>query len=414
MRMLGKLTIAGASAIVLLQLVRPSIQSRPAVAEVQVPLQVRQILEKNCYSCRSNESRLAWFDEIEPAYWLVRRDILSAREHLNFSTLGSKPAAAQKATLYEAVNMIQLGAMPLPQFTALHPDAKVTPEELTILKTYLAPWGLDGSIGTVGSSLAAEAPLKADLAAAPAEFNGVAFQLGFEGWKPISFTDRGDNNTLRIILGNDIAVKAAKSGDVSPWPDGTCFAKVAWQQAASEDGLIYPGKFVQWSSWSRTPGSTNTPKGGDGVVGAEHDDLFDSDLPRRSQKMSGSFHPQTIGQCEFQIEILVVPDLGYRSHFVDNNIRGRGRDSCEHRVSINSVHQNGIRSQLLQFTQPGLCARRSNDAMSMIQKLRDKIPSQNSRCSRYKDSHLAPLFASPRRKSLPFCDTSIARHTSFF
>jgi hypothetical protein len=245
MRMLGKLTIAGASAIVLLQLVRPSIQSGPAVAEIQVPPQVRQILEKDCYSCHSNESRLAWFDVIEPAYWLVRHDILSAREHLNFSTLGSTPAAAQKATLYEAVNMIQLGAMPLPQFTALHPDAKVTPEELTILKTYLAPWGLDGSIGTVGSSLAAEAPLKADLAAVPAEFNGVAFQLGFEGWKPISFTDRGDNNTLRIILGNDIAVKAAKSGNVSPWPDGTRFAKVAWQQAASEDGLIYPGKFVQ-------------------------------------------------------------------------------------------------------------------------------------------------------------------------
>ena len=96
MRMLGKLTIAGASAIVLLQLVRPSIQSGPAVAEIQVPPQVRQILEKDCYSCHSNESRLAWFDEIEPAYWLVRHDILSAREHLNFSTLGSKPAAAQR------------------------------------------------------------------------------------------------------------------------------------------------------------------------------------------------------------------------------------------------------------------------------------------------------------------------------
>jgi len=33
-------------------------------------------------------------------------------------------------TLFEAVNMIQLGAMPLRQFTALHLDAKVTAEEL--------------------------------------------------------------------------------------------------------------------------------------------------------------------------------------------------------------------------------------------------------------------------------------------
>src|ERR1700735_1819446 len=231
MRMLGKLAVAGASAIILLQLVRPPIPTGPAAAEIQAPPRVRLILEKNCYSCHSNERRLAWFDEVVPAYWLVRRDILSAREHLNFSTLGLKPAAAQKATLYEAVNMIQLGAMPLPQFTALHPDARVTPEELSLLKTYLAPWSSEGSTGTGGSSLTAEAPLKSDLAAVPAEFNGVAFQPQFENWKPISFTDRGDNNTLRIILGNDIAVKAAQSGNISPWPGGASFAKIAWQKA---------------------------------------------------------------------------------------------------------------------------------------------------------------------------------------
>ena len=67
----------------------------------------------------------------------------------------------------------------------------------------------------------------------------------FESWKLISATDRGDNNTFRFILGNDIAVKAAQSGNISPWPDGTRFAKVAWQQKLGEDGLIHPGKFVQ-------------------------------------------------------------------------------------------------------------------------------------------------------------------------
>ena len=44
-------------------------------------------------------------------------------------------------TLFEAVNMIQLGAMPLRQFTALHLDAKVTAEEMATLKAFVAPWG---------------------------------------------------------------------------------------------------------------------------------------------------------------------------------------------------------------------------------------------------------------------------------
>jgi hypothetical protein len=120
--------VAGLTVFAVLQLVRPAIPDGPTGTELQAPPAVRRILEKDCYSCHSNERRLAWFDQIVPGYWLVRHDILAAREHLNFSTLGSKPAAAQEAALFEAVNMIQFGSMPLRHFVALHPDAKVTPE----------------------------------------------------------------------------------------------------------------------------------------------------------------------------------------------------------------------------------------------------------------------------------------------
>jgi hypothetical protein len=77
------------------------------------------------------------------------------------------------------------------------------------------------------------------------ELNGFPFDPTFEKWRPISFTDRGDNNTFRFILGNEIAIKAAQSGNVSPWPDGTRFAKIAWEQQLGANSLIEPGKFVQ-------------------------------------------------------------------------------------------------------------------------------------------------------------------------
>jgi hypothetical protein len=238
-----------ASAFVVLQCVRPGIRSKPATVELQTPPNIHEILERDCYSCHSDQRRLAWFDEIEPAYWLVRKDILTARDHLDFSTLGSKPAAAQKAALYEAVNMIQLGAMPLPRFLALHPEARVSSQDLAALKAYLAPWApLAAPSSTTGG--AQVPPLNANTASirlenvAP-EWNGVAFDPSFESWKPLSFTDRGDNNTFRFILGNDVAIQAAESGHISPWPDGTRFAKIAWQQQPGTDGIVYPGAFVQ-------------------------------------------------------------------------------------------------------------------------------------------------------------------------
>jgi hypothetical protein len=257
MRTFGKLIGAGIVVLVALQAVRPSIPVKPATAELQAPPEVRQILDKDCYSCHSDQRRLSWFDQIVPGYWLVRHDILTARDHLNFSTLGSKPAAAQKATLYEAVNMIQLGAMPLPSFLRLHPDARVTPDELTRLKEYLAPWppaaipignaqaSSDGKQAAAPSALPPAVASLVSLQSVQPEFNGFPFDPAFESWKPLSTTDRGDNNTFRFILGNDVAVKAAETGNVSPWPDGTRFAKIAWQQEGGPDGLVHPGKFVQ-------------------------------------------------------------------------------------------------------------------------------------------------------------------------
>jgi mono/diheme cytochrome c family protein len=253
MKIFGKLVIAGAVLFGVLQLVRPGIPAKPAAAEVQAPPEVRQILEKSCYSCHSDQRRLAWFDQVVPGYWLVRHDILTAREHMDFSTLGSKLPAAQRAALYESVNMIQLGAMPLPSFLRLHPEAKVTPEELAALKAYLSPWApaakQPGSVSAWGPPNTGAAPGSTppvvSLASVQPEFDGFSFDPTFEGWKPISFTDRGDNNTFRFVLGNDIAVKAARSGNISPWPDGARFAKIAWQREEGPDGLAYPGKFVQ-------------------------------------------------------------------------------------------------------------------------------------------------------------------------
>jgi hypothetical protein len=254
MRSLAKLFAAAVIVFVLLQFVRPGIPAKPASAELQAPPEIKHILEKSCYSCHSDEPRLAWFDQIVPGYWLVRHDILTAREHLDFSTIGSKPAAAQKGVLFEAANMIQLGAMPLSQFLALHPEAKVAQDDLATFKTYLAPWSTIPTTppSTPAGAATATAPATPVQAFVPlalntvsAEFGGFPFDPAFENWKPISTTDRGDNNTFRFILGNDIAMQAVQAGHISPWPDGARLAKIAWQQELGADGLLHPGKFVQ-------------------------------------------------------------------------------------------------------------------------------------------------------------------------
>ncbi len=82
-------------------------------------------------------------------------------------------------------------------------------------------------------------------AVAPAP-NGITLPQGYKNWRLIAVSQRTENQTLRAILGNDIAIEAARSGKTNPWPNGTILAKLNWKQKTSESfpAAVSPGDFV--------------------------------------------------------------------------------------------------------------------------------------------------------------------------
>ncbi len=60
----------------------------------------------------------------------------------------------------------------------------------------------------------------------PVALNGIAYIPDYKNWQPVSSTERYDNGTLRVIVGNDIALKAIADGNTNPWPEGTIFGKI--------------------------------------------------------------------------------------------------------------------------------------------------------------------------------------------
>lgn len=226
------------------QLLRPQLVPDPVQkTPLAVPAEVQQVLEKRCYTCHSDEPKLAWFDQIAPLYWLVVHDVRAARARLNFDTLGAKPAAAQRALLYEAVNQAQLGNMPLAAYRAAHPHSEMTPEELKVLRDWLAPFA-----PATAPTQTAEVPPDPGTGLHPVPGpspNGVPYFPDYSKWKLLSTTDRGDNGTLRLITGNDVAIHAVEEGKTNPWPDGAVFAKIALQAVNDGHGNIQAGKFIQ-------------------------------------------------------------------------------------------------------------------------------------------------------------------------
>lgn len=76
--------------------------------------------------------------------------------------------------------------------------------------------------------------------------NGITLPDGYKDWRIIGASHRIDNNTLRIIFGNDVAIDAARAGKTNPWPDGTILGKTVWKDTMHEawEKAVVPGEFV--------------------------------------------------------------------------------------------------------------------------------------------------------------------------
>ncbi|MCK5727577.1 MAG: cytochrome P460 family protein [Thiotrichaceae bacterium] len=64
---------------------------------------------------------------------------------------------------------------------------------------------------------------------------GIELPENYRDWKIISASHRTDNKTMRVIVGNDIAIEAARSNKTNPWPDGTILGKLVWKETAEKN-----------------------------------------------------------------------------------------------------------------------------------------------------------------------------------
>jgi hypothetical protein len=234
--------------ILAIQLVRLPLHNPPVTADLEAPPDVKQVLKKSCYGCHSNETHLAWFDYPVPAYWIVRDHVLEARKHINFSEIGKLPAAQQKGALYEGLFQMSRGTMPIPAYVAFHPDAKISEQDLIVLKNYLlsiSPAQKSSPDDAGAAQYEKWIPTGNQTSSPHPAPNAIPFPSDYKNWRPISSTERFDNNSIRQILGNDIAIKAIAENQINPWPDGATFAKIAWIEQTGSDGVIRPGEFFQ-------------------------------------------------------------------------------------------------------------------------------------------------------------------------
>jgi Cytochrome P460 len=92
-----------------------------------------------------------------------------------------------------------------------------------------------GAVVALGGVLVYIAQASGETGGEPAPIFGIKIPPGYRDWRVISVAhEAGNNNDLRAVLGNDVAIKAYREEKL-PFPDGTIIARLAWSYVPSDE-----------------------------------------------------------------------------------------------------------------------------------------------------------------------------------
>ncbi len=136
--------------VVLLQFIPVTRDNPPVAGDFDEQQDVERVLRNSCYNCHSHETSWPWYSGVAPVSWLVAHDVNEAREHLNFSnwkTMRANDRLLAKKIIWEE---IARGDMPLGRYVLLHPCAKLSETDKSVIRSWAA--GLPSDVDSTGAN----------------------------------------------------------------------------------------------------------------------------------------------------------------------------------------------------------------------------------------------------------------------
>lgn len=141
-QVIKKIGIVAIVALAGIQLIRPSKNATDTTPENSIlvaypmPDSVSMILKRSCFDCHSSHTVYPWYANLQPVAWWLNDHITEGKEELNFSEYATYTTKRKLKKLKEIVKEVEEGEMPLPSYTLIHKDAKLTEQEKLLLVTW--------------------------------------------------------------------------------------------------------------------------------------------------------------------------------------------------------------------------------------------------------------------------------------
>ncbi|QHT66670.1 heme-binding domain-containing protein [Rhodocytophaga rosea] len=131
-----KILIALLIILVGIQFIRPAPNNGEASGNkdftnyVQVPEHIKTTLQASCFDCHSNHTNYPWYASVNPIGLWLNHHIEEGKSELNFSDFSTYDLKRMDHKLEETAEEVQEGHMPLPSYTLIHTDTKLSQEQV--------------------------------------------------------------------------------------------------------------------------------------------------------------------------------------------------------------------------------------------------------------------------------------------
>jgi cytochrome c len=193
--------------------------------QASIPPEARAILTTKCADCHSSQTRAPIYGHFAPISWLMERDIVEGRKHMNLSQWNSYSADQQQTFAAKIVQETKSHDMPLLQYQMIHWDTRITDSDVRVFSEWAH-----------GSSTPADSTMQATVDGDPAR-GAALFEKRCTGCHSLTTNRKGP-----ILHG----VYGRITGSVSAFPYSAALkdAHVEWNDQSLDKWLADPDAFL--------------------------------------------------------------------------------------------------------------------------------------------------------------------------
>ncbi len=139
--MIKKILVGLLIVLIVMQFIRPEKNlsadtTKDITTKYPMSDSVKLVFDKACADCHTNKTNYPWYTAIEPIGYWTANHVKDGKRHFNLNEFAGYRIGKQNKKLEECIEQIKEGEMPLPSYTLIHQEAKLTEAEKALISDW--------------------------------------------------------------------------------------------------------------------------------------------------------------------------------------------------------------------------------------------------------------------------------------